>query len=105
MTAVNAAGAVSAAKVTKYLRAVLIELGILQLKANMLFEDNDAAIMMANARRPTDRSRHIDIQDFAIRDWVKQGDIILEHIRGTINPADDMTKARGYSSNINTPLE
>jgi hypothetical protein len=67
-----------------------------QLKATILLEDNAAAIMMTNARRPTDRSRHIDIQNFALQDWVRQGDVILEHIRGTINPSDAITKALGY---------
>jgi hypothetical protein len=51
---------------------------------------------MANARRPTDRSRHIDIQNFALQDWVRQGGVLLEHIRGNINPADAMTKALGW---------
>jgi hypothetical protein len=53
--------AVTAAKVAKYLRAVPNELGLLQKDATEIFEDNAAAIMMANARPPTERSRHIDI--------------------------------------------
>jgi hypothetical protein len=88
--------AIGAAKVAKYLRDILIEIGLLQLKSTILFEDNAAAIMMANARRPTDHSRHIEIQNFALQEWVKQGGIILEYIRGSINPADAMTKALGY---------
>jgi hypothetical protein len=44
----------STAKVVKYLRAVLNELGLPQKDATDIFEDNAAAIMMVNARRPTE---------------------------------------------------
>jgi hypothetical protein len=87
--------AVGAAKVAKFHRAILIEIKLLQINATMLFEDNAAAIMMANARRPTDRSRHIDIHNFSLQDWVRQGDVLPEHICGTINPADATAKALG----------
>jgi hypothetical protein len=59
--------AVSAAKVENYLRAILLEISIRQLEATGLYEDNAAAIMMTNAKRPTYRSRHIDIQHFALQ--------------------------------------
>ncbi len=51
---------------------------------------------MINAGKPTERSRHIDIQYFAIQDWRQAGDIILKSIPGIINPADDFTKALGW---------
>jgi hypothetical protein len=47
---------------------------------------------MVNAGRPTTRSRHIDIQHFAIQDWKQAGDLELIHIPGIINPADCLTK-------------
>ena len=50
---------------------------------------------MINASRPTPRARHIDIQHFAIQEWKAQGDIILCHIPGIINPADALTKSLG----------
>jgi hypothetical protein len=87
------ATSVGAAKVAKYLPAILLEISIWKLKATKLYEDNAAAIMMANAKRPTDLSRHIDIQYFALQEWVAKGEVILRHIRGTINPADALTKA------------
>jgi hypothetical protein len=61
-----------------------------------MYEDNAAAIMMANAKRSTDHSRHIDIQHFAPQEWVAKGEFILRHIRGTINPVDALTKALGW---------
>jgi hypothetical protein len=37
---------------------------------------------MVNANRPTGRSRHIDVQHFAIQEWWWHGDIKLAHIPG-----------------------
>ena len=51
---------------------------------------------MINARVPTDRSRHIAIQFFAIQQWKENGDIIMDHIPGIINPSDDLTKPLGW---------
>jgi Reverse transcriptase (RNA-dependent DNA polymerase) len=87
--------AVQAAKIAKYLRSILDELGYAQPGPTVLYEDNQAAILMINASRPTPRSRHIDIQHFAIQEWKAQGDIILCHIPGIINPADALTKSLG----------
>jgi hypothetical protein len=87
--------AVQAAKIAKYLRSILHELGYSQSGPTILYEDNQAAILMINASRPTPRARHIDIQHFAIQEWKAQGDIILCHIPGIINPADALTKSLG----------
>jgi hypothetical protein len=87
--------AVQAAKTAKYLRSILSELDYGQPGPTVLYEDNQAAILMINASRPTPRSRHIDIQHFAIQEWKANGDIILCHIPGIINPADALTKALG----------
>ena len=56
-----------------------------------LFPDN-----MINESRPTPRARHIEIQHFAIQEWCKQGDIVMEHLPGIINPSDGLTKALGW---------
>jgi hypothetical protein len=88
--------AVSAAKTAIYLRSVLNELGFPQIGPTILYEDNQATILMVNASKPTTRSRHIDIQHFAIQSWKDRGDIILQHIPGVINPADALTKALGW---------
>ena len=88
--------AVTAAKIARYLRAILRELGFRQRAPTPIYEDNMSAIKIVNARIPTERSRHIDIQHFAIQDWKDNGDILLSHIPGIINPADDFTKALGW---------
>jgi hypothetical protein len=89
--------AVSAAKVAKYLRSVLAELGFAQSKSTPLYVDNEAAIAMVNERKPTPRSRHIDIQHFAIQEWRAAGDIEMHHIPGIINPSDQATKPLGWA--------
>jgi hypothetical protein len=60
--------AVLAAKIAKHLRSILIELGFPPSGPTLLYEDNKAAINMVNANRPTERSRHIDIQHFVIQE-------------------------------------
>jgi Reverse transcriptase (RNA-dependent DNA polymerase) len=87
--------AVHAAKIAKYLRSILSELGYPQLGPTTLFEDNAAAILMVNASRPTPRARHIDIQHFALQEWKAAKEIVLSHIPGVINSADSLTKSLG----------
>jgi hypothetical protein len=61
-----------------------------------LYEDNLAAIAMINQKKPTSRSRHIDIQYFAIQEWKRRGLIVMRHIPGVINVADQVTKALSW---------
>ena len=58
--------------------------------------DRNHLMNMINARVPTERSRHIDIQYFAIQDWKEAGDIVLKFIPGVINCADALTKPLGW---------
>ena len=87
--------AVHAAKIAKYLRSILAELGYPQDAPTTLYEDNAAAILMINASRPTPRSRHIDNQHFASQEWKAAREIILAHIPDIINSADLLTKLLG----------
>lgn len=50
---------------------------------------------MANHGRPTERSRHIDIQHFALLEWCERGEVVLQSIPTSIQPADILTKACG----------
>eukprot|EP00957_Ditylum_brightwellii_P064498 4894677-Ditylum_brightwellii.AAC.1 len=62
--------AISAIKMAKYLHTILNELGIAQHKPTMVYEDNAAAIMMANANKPNDCTWHIDMSYFALQEWI-----------------------------------
>jgi hypothetical protein len=88
--------AVQAAKVAKYLRSILAELGHPQSDPTILYEDNEAAIHVANDVRPTPRTRHVDIGWFAIQEWVQHGDIVLKYINTKINVSDAQTKCLAW---------
>lgn len=88
--------AVMCAKIVKYLRSILQGLDFLRPSPTRLLIDNEAALAVINEKKPTPRSRHIDVQHFAIQEWAENKDIIMEHIAGVINPSDDLTKALGW---------
>ena len=80
---------------TLYLRSILDSLSIPQTAATTLYEDNAAAIAMANSSRPTRRTRHLDLKYFALLDWTETDQLILTTISTANNPADCLTKALG----------
>ena len=84
-----------AGKLTLYLRAMLNNIGILQESATPIFEDNDVAIAMANARQPTRRTRRMEIKYFALLDWVATDQMILMTISMHNNSAESLTKSLG----------
>jgi hypothetical protein len=75
-----------------FVRSILWDLDIPQEAATIAYKDNDGCTLMANAQKPTPRTRHIDIKYFALCDWVKRNLIILERIDTSINLADHLTK-------------
>jgi len=72
------------------------QLGFPPREPTQLCCDNQSTINMINARVPTERSCHIDIQHFVIQDWKDSGDIVMKFIPGVINPSDDLTKPLGW---------
>ena len=52
--------AVETGKLSIYLRSMLQDLGIPQTEATTLYENNPAAVAMANASRPTRHTRHME---------------------------------------------
>ena len=70
-------------------------MGFEQQHATILYEDNNGALLMANAQQPTRRTRHMDIKKFALLDWVEQDLMILQRINTAENAADAMTKPLG----------
>ena len=83
-----------AGKMALYLRSILAELEVPQDLATPLFEDNNGALMMANAQQRTKRTRHIhmDIRHFSLLDWVEEDLLKLESIDTACNPSDALTK-------------
>jgi len=84
--------ACEAGKMILYLRTILEEMNIDQSEATILYEDNQRALMMANAQQPTRRTRHIETATFALQDWVARELVNLEFVVSTRNKSDGMTK-------------
>jgi len=84
--------ACDAGKMILFFRSLLADLGLEQHKASILYEDNNGALLMANAQQPTRRTRHMDIKKFALLDWVEQDLMILKTITTAENAADGLTK-------------
>ena len=87
--------ACSAGRMILFVRSILWDLGIPQAAATLLYEDNDACIAMANAQKPTTRTRHMDIKYNVLCEWVERDLILLRRADTTINMADHFTKQLG----------
>ena len=87
--------ACSAGRMILFVRSVLWDLGVPQAAATLLYEDNDACIAMANAQKPTPRTRHMDIKYHVLCEWVERDLILLSRVDTTVNMADHFTKQLG----------
>ena len=84
-----------AGKYILYVWSILEEIGIPQTDATVLYEDNQGALLMANAKQPTKRTHHMDVKHFKLQEWVEHDLIIMERINTSDNYADVFTKAQG----------
>jgi len=84
-----------AGKLALYLRYMLNDLGINKSHATTLYEDNTAAVTMANASCPTRRTHHMKIKHFSLLDWVSIDLLILFAISTHENPEEILTKSLG----------
>ena len=81
-----------------FVRSILWDLGISQSAIMLLYEDNDACTAitaMANAQKSTSRTRHMDIKNFALSEWVEQDLLKLERVHTSLNMSDHFTKQLG----------
>ena len=88
--------AVTTAKHARYVRVIMTDLGFPPNGPTVICCDNQSAINMINGCVATERSRHIDIQRFAMQEWKELGAIVMEFISCVINPSDDLTKPLGW---------
>ena len=72
---------------------MLQELKMEQEHATIIYEDNNGALLMANAQRPTLHTHHLDSKHFSLLDWVESDLILLHSIATADNPSDALTKA------------
>lgn len=80
-----------ASKEMIWLRGLLDELGKEQ-RDSVLFSDNQSAIHLAKNSAYHTRTKHIDIRYHFIRDLLEEGELKLEKILGSKNPAYMFTK-------------
>lgn len=86
-------GASDFGKIMLYIQSILWDLGIPQVAASIMYEDNDACTAMAMAQKPTPRTRHMDIKFYALCEWVERDLLRLERIDTCVNLGDHFTKA------------
>ena len=82
-------------KAILYIRTILQEIGMPQQKATILHVDNNGALNMANQKQPTKSTRHMELKQFAIQQWVERDLLYLRRITTADNYADAMTKQVG----------
>ena len=76
-----------------YIQSLLSDLGFPQQGPTKVYEDNASCIAMGENPVNTERSRHIDTQQFFILDLVLDRLMKLVKCAGTHNPADALTKS------------
>ncbi|CAL0327637.1 unnamed protein product [Lupinus luteus] len=74
-----------------WLRGLVNELGLIQ-GVLTVFCDSQSAIHLTKNNRYHDKTKHIDIKRHFIRDIVAIGEIMVEKIHTSENPADILTK-------------
>ena len=79
-------------KMILYLRSLLHDLGYPTSDPTALNIDNTGTTFMIGAQAPTRRTRHIDIQYFAILDWTTTKQILPTPVKTDANISDSMTK-------------
>ena len=87
--------ACDAGKAILYVRSILEEIMLPQQAATVLFIDNHGALMMGNAQQPTRRTRHMDIKQFVLIDWIEHDLLTMKRISTSDNYSDTMTKQVG----------
>ena len=81
-----------ASKEVVYFRELMREIGYEMSTPTVLYEDNKACMSFSKNNTNHDRSKHIDIRAYALRDKVREGVIKLKHVDTKHQLADMMTK-------------
>ena len=87
-----------ASKEILFFRELLRELGYPMSKPTVVYEDNKSCIAFSKNNTNHDRSKHIDIRAYALRDRVKEGVVELVHIDTKNQLADMLTKTQPKST-------
>ena len=85
----------SATSEVLYLRKLLSELGMPQMSATTVFEDNQPCIQIANNPGTSARTKHIALRYHAVRERVANGEVKLVYVPTEDQVADLLTKSVG----------
>jgi hypothetical protein len=83
-----------AAKEIIFFRMLLSELGYEMNEPTPIYEDNKACIAFSKNNTSHDRTKHIDIRAYNLRDHVRNGVVKLLHVETKHQLADMMTKTQ-----------
>ena len=78
-------------------RRLLEEIGMPQGKPTPIFEDNTACIKFAESLQIKNRTKHLEIKYFYIKQIMNWGQITIVHIKTSDQMADELTKALAYA--------
>jgi hypothetical protein len=70
----------------------MAEVGMKQELPGVLYGDNRGAVDLTKTTKSHSKVKHIDIRHHYIRELVQTGELKVDFIRGTENPADIFTK-------------
>ena len=83
-----------AGKEVLWFRGLLSDLGYDLIEPTLMYEDNKACIAFSKNNTSHDRTKHIDIRAYALRDHVRDGHIEVVHIETKHQLADMLTKTQ-----------
>ena len=66
-----------------------------KIEAVKIMVDNQSAIMLSKTSAHHNRTKHIDTRYHFIRDYVKDGRVVTEHVKAEDQLADILTKSLG----------
>jgi hypothetical protein len=76
-----------------YLRRILDTMGYPQNTSTKVAEDNVACIYMSKSSSMHNKSKHIDVRVYKLREFVGRGDMELYHVASADQTADALTKS------------
>ena len=82
-----------AGKAALYMRCILDELQIFQQQPTKIFADNAGAIKLANAQKPTRRTRHVELKHMVILQWCDDELLSFLETKSESNYSDSLSKA------------